>query len=189
MDHFVMHLAGAVSQQPQGRHQFRFVGIFLLCRCATPYSLAHWTVHTQKWLANYWWRHHMETLSESLALCAGIHWSPVNSVRALMFSLIWAWTNGCVNNRDAIVLILTSLWCLFLWPFVRFWWSILYLESPGSLVSKFELLAQVVQSFSSVSVQTFSIGISGYILVVDKRLSFNDTIKINSYTVHHFHQK
>ena len=37
----------------------------------------------------------------------GIHWSPVNSPRrgqwrrALMFSLIWAWINGWVNNRDA----------------------------------------------------------------------------------------
>ena len=37
----------------------------------------------------------------------GIHRSPVNSPHkgqwrwALMFSLIWAWTNGWVNNRDA----------------------------------------------------------------------------------------
>ena len=37
----------------------------------------------------------------------GIHRSPVNSFHtgqwrgALMFSLIWAWTNGWVNNRDA----------------------------------------------------------------------------------------
>ena len=37
----------------------------------------------------------------------GIHWSPVNSphkgqwCRALMFSLIWAWINGWVNNREA----------------------------------------------------------------------------------------
>ena len=37
----------------------------------------------------------------------GIHWSPVNSTHngqwrgALMFSLIWTWTNGWVNNRDA----------------------------------------------------------------------------------------
>ena len=37
----------------------------------------------------------------------GIHWSPVNSPQkgqwrgALMFSLIWAWTNGWVNNRNA----------------------------------------------------------------------------------------
>ena len=37
----------------------------------------------------------------------GIHWSPVNSPhkgqwrRALMFSLICTWINGCVNNREA----------------------------------------------------------------------------------------
>ena len=36
-----------------------------------------------------------------------IHRSPVNSLYkgqwrgALMFSLVWAWRNGCVNNRDA----------------------------------------------------------------------------------------
>ena len=36
----------------------------------------------------------------------GIHWSPVNSphkgqwCRALMFSLIWAWTNCWINNQD-----------------------------------------------------------------------------------------
>ena len=37
----------------------------------------------------------------------GIHWSPVNSSHtgqwrgALMFSLIYAWINSCVNNREA----------------------------------------------------------------------------------------
>ena len=46
-------------------------------------------------------------ISALLALWRGIHMSPVNSPpkgqwrRALMFSLISAWTNGCVNNRDA----------------------------------------------------------------------------------------
>ena len=50
----------------------------------------------------------------------GIHWSPVDSPnkgqwrRALMFSLIYAWTNGWANNRGAgdlrpIALIMTSL--------------------------------------------------------------------------------
>ena len=56
---------------------------------------------------NAWWRHQMETFSALLALCAGIHWSPVSSPHkgqwhgALMFSLICAWTNGWVNNREA----------------------------------------------------------------------------------------
>ena len=42
-----------------------------------------------------------------LAFVRGIHWSPVNSPHkgqwcgALMFSLIWAWMNGWVNNREA----------------------------------------------------------------------------------------
>ena len=52
-----------------------------------------------------WRRHWMETSSTSLALSAGN--SPVTgefpSQRpALMVSLIWAWTNGWVINRDAV---------------------------------------------------------------------------------------
>ena len=53
------------------------------------------------------WRHHMETFSALLAICAGIHGSPVNSPHkgqsrgALILSLICAWINGWVNNRDA----------------------------------------------------------------------------------------
>ena len=38
-----------------------------------------------------WRRHQMETFSALLALCSG------NS----LFSLIWAWTNGSVNSREA----------------------------------------------------------------------------------------
>ena len=53
-----------------------------------------------------WWRHLMETFPALLALCVGIHRSPVNSPHkgqwggALIFSLTCAWTNGSVNNRD-----------------------------------------------------------------------------------------
>ena len=53
-----------------------------------------------------WWRHQMETFSALLAL-RGIHRPPVNSPhkgqwrRAMMFSLICAWTNSWANNRDA----------------------------------------------------------------------------------------
>ena len=54
-----------------------------------------------------WWRHQMEKLSASLALCAGN--SPASGGfpykgqwhRAVMFSLIYAWTNCWVNNRYA----------------------------------------------------------------------------------------
>ena len=54
-----------------------------------------------------WWRHQMETFSASLAICAGIRRSPVNSPHrgqwrgAVMFSLICVWINGWVNNREA----------------------------------------------------------------------------------------
>ena len=54
-----------------------------------------------------WWRHQMETFSALLALCAGIHRSPVYSPYkgqwhgTLKFSLICAWTNGWVKNRGA----------------------------------------------------------------------------------------
>ena len=54
-----------------------------------------------------WWRHQMETISASLAIYVrGIHRSPVNSSHkgqwrgALMFSLICAWINDWVNNRE-----------------------------------------------------------------------------------------
>ena len=49
----------------------------------------------------------METFSALLAICAGIHRSQVNSPHkgqwrgALMFSLIWVWKNGWVNNCKA----------------------------------------------------------------------------------------
>ena len=54
-----------------------------------------------------WWRYQMEPFSALLALCAGNSPVPVNSPHkgqwrgALMFSLICAWINDWVNNRDA----------------------------------------------------------------------------------------
>ena len=57
---------------------------------------------------NTWWRQQMETFSALLALCAGN--SPVSGEfpthkvqwrGSLMFSLISAWINGWVNNREA----------------------------------------------------------------------------------------
>ena len=53
------------------------------------------------------WRHQMETFSASLALYAGIHRLPVNFPPigqwrgALKCSLICAWINGWVSNREA----------------------------------------------------------------------------------------
>ena len=54
-----------------------------------------------------WWRHQMETFSALLAIWAGIHRSPVNSLHkgqwrgALMFSSICSWINGWENKREA----------------------------------------------------------------------------------------
>ena len=51
------------------------------------------------------WRHQMETFSALLALCAGnspvTGESPHKDQWDLIFSLIWAWINEWVNNRDA----------------------------------------------------------------------------------------
>ena len=54
-----------------------------------------------------WWRHQMETFSAYWPFVWGIHRSTVNSPHKgqwrgnLMFSLICAWINGWVNNREA----------------------------------------------------------------------------------------
>ena len=61
----------------------------------------------EPFLKTSWWRHQMETFSALLAFCAGN--SPVPGEfphkgqcrGALMFSLICAWTNRQVNNREA----------------------------------------------------------------------------------------
>ena len=70
-----------------------FINGCVLCLCIT---------------TSLWWRHQMETFSVSLAFVRGIHRSPVNSPHkgqwrgALMFSLICAWINCWVNNREAV---------------------------------------------------------------------------------------
>ena len=59
------------------------------------------------WASFTWWHHQTETFSSLLAICAGIHRSPVNSPHkgqwrgALMFSLICVEINGSENNREA----------------------------------------------------------------------------------------
>ena len=79
------------------------------------YNLTLWR-WTDKWtvgqnedndittLASLWWRHQTETYSALLALCEGN--PPTTGHKgqlrgALTFSLICAWTNGCVINREA----------------------------------------------------------------------------------------
>ena len=54
-----------------------------------------------------WWRHQIQTFSALLPFVRGIYRSPVDSPHkgqwrgALMFSLIWRWTNDWANSRDA----------------------------------------------------------------------------------------
>ena len=54
-----------------------------------------------------WWHHQMKIFPRYGLCVKGIHRSPVNSLHkgqwrgALMFSLICAWINGWVNNREA----------------------------------------------------------------------------------------
>ena len=63
--------------------------------------------HKCKNMGISWWRHQMEPFSAWLAQCAGISLVPVNSPHkgqwrgAFMFSLIYAWINDWVNNREA----------------------------------------------------------------------------------------
>ena len=71
------------------------------------YIVKLWQLCVCSMIARTWWRHQMETSSALLALCAGNSSVPVNSTHkgqwrgALMFSLICAWTNDWVNNREA----------------------------------------------------------------------------------------
>ena len=48
-----------------------------------------------------WWRHQMETFSALLAICTANSPHKGQWRGALMFSLICAWINGWVNNREA----------------------------------------------------------------------------------------
>ena len=49
----------------------------------------------------WWWRHQMEPFSALLALCAGNSPHKGQWRGALIFSLICAWINDWVNNREA----------------------------------------------------------------------------------------
>ena len=75
----------------------------------TASSLLHWHRGNHRIPQCPWWRYQMETFSVLLAICAGNSpVTPVNSPhkgqwrRALMFSLICTWTNGWVNNGEAV---------------------------------------------------------------------------------------
>ena len=83
--------------------------------CILPYRKSVWNYphHHRRQKIGFririssWLRHQMAPFSALLALCAGNSPVPVNSTHkgqwrgALMFSLICAWINESVNNRDA----------------------------------------------------------------------------------------
>ena len=88
--------------KPRRRISLTSYGVTKLQWAKIPYSKTEvwWMTNTDMR------RYQMETFSALLALCAGIHRSPVNSPQkgqwrgSLMFSLICTW-NGWVNNRKA----------------------------------------------------------------------------------------
>ena len=66
----------------------------------------HWFSHEDVMIWKPWWRHQMETFSALLALCAwnslvtGEFPSQRPVTQSFDFCLIYAWTNGWVNNRE-----------------------------------------------------------------------------------------
>ena len=89
---------------------FRKVGTLLIDLTAEGRYGGYWcsgitkaSVHQQ----SPWWRHQMENIRRNWPFVRGIHRSPVKSLQkslwcgALMFSLICAWRNVWVNNREA----------------------------------------------------------------------------------------
>ena len=75
-------------------------------------SITNWYECCIWWLEyvlTSWWRHQMETFSAILALCAGNSpvtgefpsQRPVTQSSDIFFGLLYAETNGWINNRDA----------------------------------------------------------------------------------------
>ena len=82
----------------------KYVIIYWLSRLSKQHDAFVYYVTTDQ----SWWRHQMEKIFRVTGLFWGeSHRRPVDSPnksqwrRALIFSLICAWTNGCANNRDA----------------------------------------------------------------------------------------
>ena len=80
-----------------------------VCRSVHTRDVCAFTMATQKPQSRFpWWSHQIwKHFTRYWSFVWGNHRSPVNSPHkgqwrgALMFSLICAWTNGWVNNRDA----------------------------------------------------------------------------------------
>ena len=78
-------------------------------KCFTNMDIQHWLIAIWGWLPHRficsivtgfrkWWRHQMETFSALLALLCGN--SPHKGHWTMVFSLICAWINRGVNNRE-----------------------------------------------------------------------------------------
>ena len=90
---------------------------FTYCHLDTKQQAIAWTnIEPVTWwrmasaselIFSLWWRHQMKTFPRYWKFVRGIQRSPVNSPHkgqwrgTLMFSLICAWTNAWVNNREA----------------------------------------------------------------------------------------
>ena len=134
--------------------------------------------YAKQWFANSWWRYPMETFSASLALCAGNSLviggfpsqRPVTWSFGVFFDLrlnTWLSKQSIHHSTHYDVTV------MFIFATVRhilmiFFGVQIWVACPSCLVI-----------FVCKCAKSFSIGINGYILVVDKRLHFNDTIKRN----------
>ena len=100
--HFIFNLLyisnNSHANMKMDKHEmFLYDGYFVPNRSITEHQLGSFS----------WWRHQMETFPGYWPFVRGINRSPVNSPHkgrwrgALMFSLICAWMNGWVHNREA----------------------------------------------------------------------------------------
>ena len=102
-------LVNSPHKWPVTRIMFSLDDVIMISinKCSWKYDVHNYsyTSHRPTGLVSTWWRHQMEPFSALLAICARN--SPVNYPHkgqwrgALMFSLICAWLNGCVSNREA----------------------------------------------------------------------------------------
>ena len=96
-------LEAQLSQEPQSTQETWYQ--WTVSWSITPMMMS--THITESDVTTPWWHHQMESFSALLALCAGNSPVPVNSPhkgqwrRALMFSLIWVWIIGWINNCEA----------------------------------------------------------------------------------------
>ena len=108
--HWRVPRGDGTSEGQPGHNIHRSLSILCPTRRNNLYFLFHKSFIITDKIPNWtmtWWRHQMETFPHYWPFVRGIHRPPVNSSHnsqwrgALMFSLICAWINGWVNNREA----------------------------------------------------------------------------------------